>query len=50
MDVFDAIIDFILQGETEFTLVVQLRFFFMVFALEGIFSIVRQIINMCRRL
>lgn len=49
MDAFDYVIQFILQGETEFTLVVQLRFFFMVFALEGIFSIIRQVINMCRR-
>ena len=49
MDAFDYIIQFILQGETEFTLEVQLRFFFLVFTLGGIFNIIKQIIGVCRR-
>lgn len=49
MDAFDYIIQFILQGATDFTLEVQLRFFFTVFALGGIFNIIKQIVGACRR-
>lgn len=50
MDAFDYIIEFVLQGETEFTLVVQLRFFFLVFTLGGLFNIIKQILGVCRRI